>query len=41
MFPVAERVSACTLSLPLSAGMTDEQVERVVCVLRRTLLRER
>ena len=41
MFPVAERVSTCTLSLPLSAGMTDEQVERVVWVLRRTLLRER
>lgn len=41
MFPVSERVSACTLSLPLSAGMTDEQVERVIKVLRCTLLRER
>jgi dTDP-4-amino-4,6-dideoxygalactose transaminase len=41
MFPVAETVSARTLSLPLSAGMTDAQVERVIVVLRRTLLRER
>ena len=33
MFPVAERVSERTLSLPLSSAMTDEQVERVVTVL--------
>jgi dTDP-4-amino-4,6-dideoxygalactose transaminase len=39
MFPVAERVSERTLSLPLSAGMTDEQVERVTDALRRTVLR--
>jgi dTDP-4-amino-4,6-dideoxygalactose transaminase len=41
MFPVAEMVSDRTLSLPLSAAMRDDQVERVVDVLRRTLLRER
>jgi len=41
MFPVAEMVSERTLSLPLSAGMSDGQVERVVGVVRRTLLRER
>ena len=40
MFPVAEMVSERTLSLPLSSAMTDEQVERVVSVLR-TLLRAR
>jgi dTDP-4-amino-4,6-dideoxygalactose transaminase len=40
MFPVAERVSERTLSLPLSSAMTDEQVERVVSVLC-TLLRAR
>ena len=40
MFPVAERVSERTLSLPLSSAMTDEQVERVVSVLS-TLLRAR
>ena len=39
MFPVAERVSARTLSLPLSAGMTESQVDRVIEVVRRTLLR--
>ena len=41
MFPEAERVSDRTLSLPLSAAMTDEQVEHVARVLRRTLLRTR
>jgi dTDP-4-amino-4,6-dideoxygalactose transaminase len=40
MFPVAERVSERTLSLPLSSAMTDEQVDRVVSVLC-TLLRAR
>jgi dTDP-4-amino-4,6-dideoxygalactose transaminase len=30
MFPVAESVSDTTLSLPLSAGMTDEAAERVI-----------
>lgn len=40
MFPVAESVAARTLSLPLSSGMTDEQVERVVSALR-ALLRAR
>ena len=40
MFPVAERVSERTLSLPLSSAMTDEQVNRVVSVLC-TLLRAR
>ena len=40
MFPVAEMVSARTLSLPLSSGMTDEQVERVIAALR-ALLRAR
>src|SRR5262249_1365343 len=29
-FPVAERISRRTLSLPLSAAVTDEQVERVI-----------
>jgi dTDP-4-amino-4,6-dideoxygalactose transaminase len=37
MFPVAEMVSARTLSLPLSSAMTDGQVERVVSVLRALL----
>jgi dTDP-4-amino-4,6-dideoxygalactose transaminase len=41
MFPVAEMVSERTLSLPLSAGMTDNAVERVVGALERTLLRAR
>ncbi len=41
MFPVAEDVSDRTLSLPLSAGMTDEQVERVTDAFRRTVLRLR
>jgi dTDP-4-amino-4,6-dideoxygalactose transaminase len=41
MFPVAEMVSERTLSLPLSAGMTDEQADRVIDVVRRTLLRTR
>ena len=41
MFPVAERVSAQTLSLPLSAAMTDGQAEQVAEVVRRTVLRAR
>jgi dTDP-4-amino-4,6-dideoxygalactose transaminase len=41
MFPVAERVSAQTLSLPLSAAMTDGQAEQVADVVRRTVLRAR
>lgn len=41
MFPVAEDVSDRTLSLPLSAAMTDEQVDRVAGTVRRTLLRIR
>ena len=41
MFPIAEMVSERTLSLPLSAGMTDEQVERVTTTVRRMLLRAR
>jgi dTDP-4-amino-4,6-dideoxygalactose transaminase len=41
LFPVAEMVSERTLSLPLSAGMTDEQVERVTTAVRRMLLRAR
>lgn len=41
MFPVAEMVSGRTLSLPLSAGMTDDAVDRVVAALERTLLRAR
>jgi dTDP-4-amino-4,6-dideoxygalactose transaminase len=41
MFPVAEMVSDRTLSLPLSAGMTDDDVERVVGALGRTLCRAR
>jgi dTDP-4-amino-4,6-dideoxygalactose transaminase len=40
MFPVAEMVSERTLSLPLSSAMSDDQVERVISVLR-TLLRAR
>jgi dTDP-4-amino-4,6-dideoxygalactose transaminase len=40
MFPVAEMVAERTLSLPLSAGMSDEQVERVVAVVSRTLRRQ-
>jgi len=40
MFPVAERVGDRTLSLPLSAAMRDEEVERVVDALRRTLVQD-
>jgi dTDP-4-amino-4,6-dideoxygalactose transaminase len=40
MFPAAELVASRTLSLPLSSGMTDEQVERVVSELT-ALLRTR
>ena len=39
MFPVAERVSARTLSLPLSAGMTEGDVDRVVSAFERILRR--
>jgi dTDP-4-amino-4,6-dideoxygalactose transaminase len=37
MFPVAEAVSDSTLSLPLSAGMTPEAVERVIEALHDVL----
>jgi dTDP-4-amino-4,6-dideoxygalactose transaminase len=40
MFPVAEMVSERTLSLPLSSAMSNDQVERVVSVIR-TLCRAR
>ena len=40
MFPVAEMVSERTLSLPLSSAMSDDQVDRVVSVIR-TLCRAR
>jgi dTDP-4-amino-4,6-dideoxygalactose transaminase len=39
MFPAAELVSDRTLSLPLSAGMTDGQVAQVVDAVRRRVLR--
>ena len=38
MFPVAEMVSDCVLSLPLSGGMTDGECARVVDALGRLLL---
>ena len=38
MFPVAEKVSDRTLSLPLSSGMSPASVERVVNALRDVLL---
>jgi dTDP-4-amino-4,6-dideoxygalactose transaminase len=41
LFPVAEMISARTLSLPLSAAMTDGQVERVVAAVTKTVLRAR
>jgi dTDP-4-amino-4,6-dideoxygalactose transaminase len=41
MFPVAEMVSDRTLSLPLSAGMTDGQVAQVIDAVRRRVLRRR
>jgi dTDP-4-amino-4,6-dideoxygalactose transaminase len=37
MFPAAETISDTTLSLPLSAGMTDAAVERVIEALRDIL----
>jgi dTDP-4-amino-4,6-dideoxygalactose transaminase len=37
MFPVAESISDRTLSLPLSSGMTDDAVDRVVDVLHELL----
>lgn len=39
MFPVAERVADCTLSLPLSAAMPDEDVSTVIAAVRRHLMR--
>jgi dTDP-4-amino-4,6-dideoxygalactose transaminase len=41
MFPVAELVSDRTLSLPLSAGMTDGQVAQVIGAVRSRVLRTR
>ena len=41
MFPVAEMVSDRTLSMPLSAGMTDGQVAQVVGAVRKRVLRAR
>jgi len=37
MFPVAESISARTLSLPLSAALGDEDVERVIEALQECL----
>jgi dTDP-4-amino-4,6-dideoxygalactose transaminase len=37
MFPAAEAVSDTTLSLPLSAGMTDGAVERVLEAMHDTI----
>jgi dTDP-4-amino-4,6-dideoxygalactose transaminase len=39
MFPVAEMVSDRTLSLPFSAGMSDDDIAIVVASLRRALRR--
>lgn len=36
-FPAAERIGDRTLSLPLSAGLTDEDVEDVIAAVRRVL----
>lgn len=33
-FPIAERISRRTLSIPLSAALTDEQVDRVIAAVR-------
>jgi dTDP-4-amino-4,6-dideoxygalactose transaminase len=41
MFPVAEMVSDRTLSLPLSAAMTDGQAAQVVDAVRSRVLRKR
>ena len=41
MFPDAELVSDRTLSLPLSAGMTDGEVAQVIGALRSRILRNR
>jgi dTDP-4-amino-4,6-dideoxygalactose transaminase len=38
MFPNAERIGATTLSLPLSAKLTDEEVDRVIEAVRDVLL---
>jgi dTDP-4-amino-4,6-dideoxygalactose transaminase len=37
MFPVAEAISDTTLSLPLSGGMSDASVERVIEALHDVL----
>jgi dTDP-4-amino-4,6-dideoxygalactose transaminase len=37
MFPHAERIGATTLSLPLSARLTDAEVERVIAAVRKVL----
>lgn len=39
MFPVAERISASTLSLPLSPAMTEHDVDAVIDAVRRHVLR--
>jgi dTDP-4-amino-4,6-dideoxygalactose transaminase len=39
MFPIAERISAETLSLPLSPALTDGDINRVIDAVRRHLLR--
>jgi dTDP-4-amino-4,6-dideoxygalactose transaminase len=36
-FPVAERIAATTLSLPMFAELTEEQIERVATALREVL----
>ncbi len=41
MWPVAERVSDCTLSLPLSAGMREADVDAVIAAVRRHVRRLR
>jgi dTDP-4-amino-4,6-dideoxygalactose transaminase len=41
MYPVAERISDTTLSLPLSAAMTDDEVEYTIRRVRCRLLRMR
>lgn len=41
MWPIAERVADCTLSLPLSAAMSDDAVDAVIAAVRRRVLRVR
>jgi dTDP-4-amino-4,6-dideoxygalactose transaminase len=38
MFPSAETISDTTLSLPLSAGMSEEAIDRVIEALHDVLL---